>query len=118
MLQVHGTRATHVSPLCASLRTPTWSSLSNSVLCGTGLWAAIAFDPRWTSLDDLTSMGEVFADYNEQPLCAPDKSTEQDSQRPSRAGSSKRGDMPCHMGRRCISKDWCAAELPKVMRMA
>merc|ERR1711964_656044 len=95
MLQVHGAaRATHVSPLCASLRTPTWSRLPNSVLCGTGLWMAI-FAPKWTSLDALTSVGEVSADYsatqslknalyNEKPLCAP-KST--DLQRRSRVGS-------------------------------
>merc|ERR1711964_98115 len=84
MLQVHkAARLTHVSPLCASLRTPTWSSLPNSVLCGTGLWLSI-FVPKWISLDALTSVGEVSADYNEEPLCAP-KST--DLQRRSRVGS-------------------------------
>merc|ERR1711964_625907 len=84
------TRLTHVSPLHISLRSPAstqGSWLSDSVLCGTGLWLAIAFVPKWTSLDALTSVGEVSADYNEEPLCAPNESTEQDLQRRSQAGN-------------------------------
>merc|ERR1711964_623956 len=54
------------------LRPRTWrtqgSWLPDSVLCGTAMWLAIVFVPKWTSVDALAAVGDVSADYAEEPL--------------------------------------------------
>merc|ERR1712098_539668 len=72
MTQVYNTtRQTHVSPLNRSLRTYAWTQkawMQDSLLCGAGLSLAIAFVPKWTSLDALAAVGDVSADSADSNL--------------------------------------------------